>query len=102
LTLSCPWLSWWTWEVLDAEEHHVGVLRGGTLLDRLGRPLAQVRRRPQGGGHSFVNPEGDELAILIPLVGSDRLTFSPELAGDPFGKMVVLAGALVLTNRRSP
>jgi hypothetical protein len=101
LTLSNPWLNWGTWEIFDAEDHLVGMLRGGTLLNRLGQPLAEVQQAANNHDLCLVNPEGYELATVVESDGGDRLTFGGEVAGDPFAKMVVLAGVLVLTNRRS-
>jgi hypothetical protein len=86
------------WEVFDAEEHRVGSLRGSAVRDRLGRPLATVVPSAGGGPLRFVTPSGYEPSSLAWTRTGARLTFAPDLGGDPFAKMLLLAAALVLSD----
>jgi hypothetical protein len=87
------------WEVFDAEEHRVGSLRGSSVRDRLGRPLARVVASPGRDALRFVTPSGYEPSALVRSAAGGRLTFAPDLVGDPFAKMLLLAAALVLTDK---
>jgi hypothetical protein len=86
-----------SWEVLDADERHVGMIRGGALWDRYQDFLAQVELGPDGAAARFVSPAGLELASYR--AGSDGvlLQFNPALEGDPFAKMIVLGATLART-----
>jgi hypothetical protein len=88
----------WGWpggrEVRDADGRFVGTLRGWCIWDRFGRPLAG-RAAPGGPGYEELgSPEGRVLAILHYEISGIRLSFTPEVAADPFAKMLVLAAAL--------
>jgi hypothetical protein len=95
-TLYGPWFTVRAWEVFDADEHLVGSLRGNTVRDRFGRTLAAVLPIPNGS-FLFQAPEGFELGSLRPESTGNRMAFTEELIGEPFARMLLLAGALALT-----
>ena len=81
------------WEVGDADGHRVALVWPGWVLDRFGDCLAWVDHAPNGGAR-FHGRDGREVAWLD-WSGEDlRLTFAPELQGEPFIKMALLAAAL--------
>jgi hypothetical protein len=98
-TLCGPWLTLRAWEVFDSEDHLVGSLRGNLVRDRQGRTLAVVQQCP-AATFRFLTPENVELGSLLPNGRGNRITFSEELVGDPFARMLLLAGGLALTHSR--
>jgi hypothetical protein len=100
LTLHGPGWLLGGWEVLDADDHRVGRLRGSAVLDCLGRPLARVSSEPGGNTLRFLTSSGCASSILAPSSAGAQLTFAQDLMGDPFAKMLLLAAALVLTDRQ--
>jgi hypothetical protein len=92
-----PWFTQRAWEVYDAEERVVGSLRGNLIRDRYGRTLAAAEPTP-GGGFGFPEPEGEVLGTLEPVNRGHRMTFGEVLIGDPFARMLLLAGGLALTH----
>lgn len=85
----------WRWLprrcVCDAEGRPVGALLGRVIHDRYGRPLAALENG------AFRAPDRRALAELIPTAEGLRLTFSDDIAGEPFVKMLLLAAALQMT-----
>jgi hypothetical protein len=75
-------------EVRDAEDHPVGSLFGRLVHDRFGRPVAAL----QDG--LFRSPRRRILAELTSTPEGLRLAFSPDISGQPFVKMLLLAAAL--------
>src|SRR6185437_5416973 len=78
-------------EVRDAEDQPVGSLFGRLIHDRYGRPLAAL----QNG--LFLSPRRLILAELMSTSEGLRISFSPDIAGQPFVKMLLLAAALRMT-----
>jgi hypothetical protein len=97
-TLYFPWFFTRAWEVYDADEHLVGTLRGNLVLDRIGRILANVERGPDGSTLRFLTQLGYEPTSLTRAEGGFCLSFAPDLTGDPFARMMLLAAGLALTN----
>jgi hypothetical protein len=75
-------------EVRDAEDQPVGSLFGRLVHDRFGRPVAAL----QDG--LFRSPRRRILAELATTPEGLRIAFSPDIAGQPFVKMLLLAAAL--------
>jgi hypothetical protein len=88
------WGLWPVREVRDAEGRRVGFVSGRQVRDRYGRRVAQARPLADRTGYVFLDPEGQALADLGPGQGGPHLTFRPEVAHDPFAKMLLLAAAL--------
>jgi hypothetical protein len=82
----------WGWlsrrRVCDAEGKAVGVLFGRIIHDRYGRLLASLENGV------FRGPDQSVLANLVRTEEGLRLTFSEDIAGEPFVKMLLLAAAL--------
>jgi hypothetical protein len=82
----------WSWlprrHVCDAEGNSVGSLYGRVIDDRYGRPLASLENGV------FLGPDRRLLADLVSTVDGQRLTFSDDIAAEPFVKMLLLAAAL--------
>jgi hypothetical protein len=83
------------WEVCDADGHRVGSLRGEVIRDRSGLSLAVLERLPDRSGARFRGPDGRELGTLTRCAEGVEMTFSAEIDGEPFVKMLLLAMALV-------
>jgi hypothetical protein len=85
----------WSWlprcRVCDAEGKPVGALLGRIIQDRYGRSLAAL------DNGIFRTPDRRALAELAPTAEGLRLTFSDDIAGEPFVKMLLLAAALQMT-----
>src|SRR5262249_29768489 len=90
-TLNRWWLLLGRRVVRDAEGKVVGFVGSAEVQDRWGYRLAR-----QGTGENrFRGKEGQVLAVLERVVDASRLTFSGELEGEPFIKMLLLAAVLV-------
>jgi hypothetical protein len=87
-------------EVCDADGHHVGILAGRQVRDRFGRNLAALRRERNGSAALFLSPDGRSLGRVTTDADGVRVAFDPEVAGDPFTKMLLLAAALSTTATR--
>ena len=81
-------------EVCDADGHHVGILAGPQVRDRFGRSLAVLRRERNGRAATFLSPDGRSLGRVTADADGVRVAFGPEVAADPFAKMLLLAAAL--------
>jgi hypothetical protein len=81
-------------EVCDADGHHVGILAGPQVRDRFGRRLAVLHREANRRTASFLSPDGRSLGRVTAGADGVRVAFGPEVAGDPFAKMLLLAAAL--------
>jgi hypothetical protein len=97
-TLLRPWFHNRAWEVFDAEDRPVGSLRGNLVRDRFGHHLAEVEQLAGGNGFRFGSRDGNELAVLRPDDAGSQLIFAEDLLGDPFARMLLLAGGLALTH----
>jgi hypothetical protein len=80
-------------EVRDADGHPVGSLLGRHVQDRFGRPLAALQG--DNGRGAFRSPDQRTLAELTATPAGLRLSFSADIAGEPFIKMLLLAACLV-------
>jgi hypothetical protein len=85
----------WSWLprrcVCDAEGQPIGALIGRIIHDRYGRLLAALE------DGAFRAPDRRALAEVVPTTEGLRLTFSDDIAGEPFLKMLLLAAALQMT-----
>ena len=88
-------LSLFAWyEVRDADDQVVGWHAGSLVVSRTGRRVATREDECHDGSSAFVGPRGTTLARLA-LHGDDmRLTWTDEVANEPFLKMLLLAAAL--------
>jgi hypothetical protein len=75
-------------DVCDADDQPVGSLAGRLIHDRYGRPIASLEE------DSFRDSDRRILAELAASGEGLRLTFSDDIAGEPFVKMLLLAAAL--------
>ena len=82
----------WSWLpsccVCDADGNAVGSLRGRLIHDRYGQPVATLE------DGVFRAPDRRALADLVSTGDGQRLTFSDDIDGEPFVKMLLLAAAL--------
>ncbi len=89
----------WNWpprrEVRDADGNRVGELIGDWVRDEFGRHIA-VRKR-HVDQTLLIDRAGKALATYRPDSAGRNITFSPEVAGDPFVKMLLLAAVLLDT-----
>lgn len=74
--------------VCDAEGRPVGIVLGRLIQDCRGRPIAVLENGV------FRSPDRRVLAELVPTAEGLQLTFSDDIAGEPFVKMLLLAAAL--------
>jgi hypothetical protein len=79
-------------EVCDADGSPVGSLLGRFVQDRHGRTLAALQGN--NGGGSFRSPTHHTLAEWTATAEGMRIEFGPEIIGEPFVKMLLLAAAL--------
>jgi hypothetical protein len=81
-------------QIRDADGHPVGVVLGRRILDRFGYPLAQLSAKNSQGG---IFRAADQRALAEMDRGPEglRLVFGPEVATDPFAKMLLLAVVVV-------
>jgi hypothetical protein len=90
-TLGRSWFLLGRRVVRDAEGKVVGFVGSAEVQDRWGYRLAR-----RGTGESrFRGKAGQDLAVLERVPEGWRLTFSGELEGEPFVKMLLLAAVLV-------
>jgi hypothetical protein len=106
-TLSRTWLGA-EWTIIDSEPRHVGTVlnmpgRSPSLAlyiaDRRGSLLARedtgCLARFEESTAKFVSPTGIELAALEFRDGERELSFAETTESNPFGRMLLLAAALV-------
>jgi hypothetical protein len=79
-------------EVCDADGCPVGSLLGRLVQDRHGRTVAALQ--VGNGSGSFRSPAQRTLAELTVTAEGLRIEFRPEILGEPFVKMLLLAAAL--------
>ncbi|HTU89653.1 MAG TPA: hypothetical protein VMF69_06110 [Gemmataceae bacterium] len=91
LTIQRAWSLLPRRQVCDAEGQPVGALLGRLIHDRYGRLLAALENGV------FRAPDRRALAELSATAEGLRLTFSDDVAGEPFVKMLLLAAALQMT-----
>jgi hypothetical protein len=93
LTIRSPWRWSSHHQVRDAEGYLVGSLVGRFVFNEYDRCIAAAS---QVGDVRLVvrSPKGEALAELETTPDGVRLDFRPELAIDPFAKMLLLAAAL--------
>jgi hypothetical protein len=89
------WLPWPGWRVWDADGRRVGTVRRTALHNPFGRRWARIERLDRGSRSQFQAPDGHELGTVASCAEGLVLAFSLELAGDPFGKMMLLAATLL-------
>ena len=84
------------WQLIDADGRLVGALRGRAMVDGFGQLLALVEQPDTGNRGKFLAIEGHALGEYS--LGNDgpRITFGPEMDGNPFAKMMLLGAILVL------
>lgn len=115
-----PWALASRWQVRDADERVVGTVRpyhlvwprmpdsppqteracsghnaGVVVEDRWGRFLLLASQRSTGPPGQFLARDGSELGSLCGSAEGSLLTFAPEVEGEPFTKMLILAAVLV-------
>jgi hypothetical protein len=83
------------WHVLDAEERHVGTLRGRFLLDGFGHFLGALEPPDAAGRGRFLAQQGRELGHFARQADGTRVTFAAALEGNPFARMLLLGAVLV-------
>jgi hypothetical protein len=83
------------WHLMDADERHVGTLRGQTMLDGFGHLLAVIETPDAKGRGRFLAIQGRELGEFAVQADGTRVTFAPAVEGNPFARMLLLAAALV-------
>jgi hypothetical protein len=91
LTIHRSWSLLPSRQVCDADGQPVGALFGRLIYDRYGRLLAALE------DGVFRDPHRRVLAELAPTTEGLRLTFSDDIAGEPFLKMLLLAAVLQMT-----
>jgi hypothetical protein len=79
-------------EVCDADGWPVGSLLGRFVHDRHGRTVAALQ--VGNGCGSFRSPSQRTLAEWTTIAEGVRIEFHPDIAGEPFVKMLLLAAAL--------
>jgi hypothetical protein len=84
------------WHLLDAEERHVGTLRGRAIVDAFGHLLALVEPPGVRGQGRFLAVQGRELGHYTLESDATHIRFEPELEGNPFARMLLLGAVLVL------
>jgi hypothetical protein len=83
------------WEVFDADQTPIAIIRGGLVLDVMGGlrarqvPLVEPRRQ------AFITTAREELAWFRTVQEGVELIFLPVVQDDPYAKMSLLAGAIV-------
>jgi hypothetical protein len=93
MTLWKPWGLARTWDVLDADEHRVGILYRNVLLDSSGRRIGVAQHLNEQRGH-FWDEHSIEIGAFASQVSGTVLTFSPTLEGKPFTRMILLGAIL--------
>lgn len=83
---------WKIWDIFDSEEHLIGRLYRGLLLDHDGKVIAQPHRREQG--IAFHDSLNQTLALFTPSGGNWTLSFGREVPTNPFVRLVLLGAAL--------
>jgi hypothetical protein len=84
--------SWW--EVWDADDHVLGWHGGPLVVSRSGVRVAALEEEAETGAAWFIGPAGVTLARLARQEDDVFLSFSEEVLGQPFVKMLLLAAAL--------
>jgi hypothetical protein len=79
-------------EVRDAEGQIIGSLLGPLIHDPFGRTVAA---RQGGNDGIFRGPDRRTLAEAAPTADGLRISFSADIAGEPFVKMLLLAAVLL-------
>ncbi len=79
-------------DVCDADGCPVGSLLGRFVQDRHGRTVAALQGT--NGSGAFRSPAHHTLAEVTATEEGIRIEFRPEIAGEPFVKMLLLAAAL--------
>jgi hypothetical protein len=83
------------WHILDAEERHIGTLRGRALLDGFGHFLGAVEAPDGKGRGRFLAQQGRELGHYAREPEGMRVTFAAALEGNPFARMLLLGAVLI-------
>lgn len=82
-------------EVTDSENRSVGLVRKGTVQDAHGQLVGVLKLPDHHGQGQVAAAQGQELAVLAHLEDGLDLTFSELLDGNPFARMLVLAGLIM-------
>ncbi len=93
-TVQKLWTPWPRWTVQDADLRTVGTVGPPWLFDPQRRRVGKMESNARGDLH-FLAAEGQELAVLS---GNEerQLRFKETVMDEPFLKMLVLAGALLM------
>ncbi len=83
------------WQLIDADGRLVGALRGRAIVDGFGQWLALVEQPDASNRGRFLAIEGHELGNYSLDGGGPRISFAPEMEGNPFAKMMLLGAILV-------
>jgi hypothetical protein len=82
------------WHILDAEDRHVGSMRGRALLDSLGHFLGVMEPPDSEGQGRFLALQGRELGHYRSEPGGTLVAFATALEGNPFARMLLLGAVL--------
>jgi|SRR5215831_1731752 len=81
------------WEICDADEHRIALVRRGSISDPSGDDWASI----DSIGHEIlIQSSGRELARVRKAADNVCLAFSPEIQSNPLTKMSVLGAVLVI------
>jgi hypothetical protein len=94
-TLRRGWAWPAAWHVVDAEDRHVGTLRGRAMLDGLGNFLGVIESPDSQGRGRILTMQSRELGHFAREHDVTRLTFAQALEGNPFARMLLLGAVLV-------
>jgi hypothetical protein len=100
-TVRHPWSLIRRWEVRDADDRGIGVIRGPWLIDGAGQLLA-VRKRGAGTDRSCYQDHAGELALELRYAEGTHVTFATRVRDLPFTKMMVLAAVLLEVSGSPP
>jgi hypothetical protein len=83
------------WELFDADDRHVGTIRGRALMDGCGYLLAAVEAPDATGRGRFLSAEGRVLGEYQVKAKETTVHFAAQLEGNPFARMLLLGGLLI-------
>jgi hypothetical protein len=83
------------WHVLDADDRHIGTLRGRFVLDGFGHFLGAIEPPDPEGRGRFLAAQGRELGHYARIPEGTQLTFASGSEGNPFARMLLLGAVLI-------